>query len=157
MIVSDLSQAKYGDIILFEPIRFLSRIQVKIDNIRQNKKFNFSHGALYWGKEGGNHLMIESVNECGVHISKINYWKNYIIVRPIDKKIITKVKLSDYIGKKYDFSKIYAVIANRLFGVSLTVDGDEQVICTELINLAYNYKLTAKGMCTPITLANAIL
>lgn len=157
MIISDIKLAQYGDIILYEPLRFLSRIQVKIDNIGQEKKFNYSHGALYWGKEGNTHIMLESVDKCGVHLTKVQNWRNFIIVRPMGYDITPQEEMATYLGHKYDFSKIWAVFLNKAFKIPLTVDSDDEVICTELINLAYYYALTKKGMCTPVTLANAIL
>jgi hypothetical protein len=157
MIISSLSQAQYGDIILFEPTRVLSRIQVWGDNLGQQRKFNYSHGALYLGKEGNTHLMLESITGCGVHITKVQEWANYIIVRPVGYEVRPKDEMLTYLDSKYDYSKIKAVMLNRLFNVPLTVDDDSQVICTELINLAYYYALTKKGMCTPVTLANVIL
>ena len=157
MIISSLSQAKYADVILFEPTRVLSSIQVWGDNLGQKRKFNFSHGALYLGKEGGTHLMLESITGCGVHITKVQEWANFVIVRPMGYEVRPKKEMLTYLNSKYDFSKIRAVMLNRVFGLPLTVDDDSQVICTELINLAYYYALTPKGMCTPVTLANKIL
>lgn len=156
MLISSLSQATYGDIILFEPTSVKGRIQVWGDNLGQERKFNLSHGALYLGKEGNTHLMLESVTGCGVHIAKVQEWANYTIVRP-DLPVRPKKEMYEYLNARYDFSKIRAVMFNRLFGLPLTVDDDSQVICTELINLAYYYALTPKGMCTPVTLANEIL
>lgn len=157
MIIKNIKDAKYGDIILFEPTRLLSTIQVFGDNLGQKRKFNFSHGALYLGNEGGTHLMLESITGCGVHITKVQEWANFTIVRPVEYEVRPKKEMLTYLNSKYDFSKIRAVILNRLFGLPLTVDDDSQVICTELINLTYYYSLTPKGMCTPVTLANAIL
>lgn len=157
MKITNLSQAEYGDIILFEPTRLTSRIQVKIDNLGQKHKHNYSHGAIFWGKEGGVPLMIESVSPCGVHIAKVQTWRNYVIVRPDNKEVLSRHTLANYLNAKYDYNKLYAVILNRVFGSPLTVDDDTQVICTEFINLAYGYTLTEKGMCTPVALANAIL
>ena len=157
MIIQDLSQARYSDIILFEPTSLTGRIQVAVDNLGQKTKHNFSHRAIFWGFEGKTPLMLESVSPCGVHIAKVQEWRNYVIVRPEGKKVRPKKEMIRYLNSRYDYSKLYAVILNRLFGTSLTVDDDSQVICTELINLAYYYKLTDKGMCTPVTLANKIL
>jgi hypothetical protein len=157
MIIDNLLQAKYGDILLFEPTSFTGRIQVMVDNLNQKRKFNFSHGAIFWGFEGKTPLMLESVSPCGVHIAKVQEWRNYVIVRPDGHTVRTKKEMIEYLNSRYDYSKLYAVILNRLFGTHLTVDDDSQVICTELINLAYDYKLTPKGMCTPVALANAIL
>jgi len=153
MIISDITLAKKGDILLFEPTRLLSRLQVWGDNLGQKRKFNFSHGAVYLG----NGKMIESVSKCGVHITKVQKWSNYTIVRPLGKKMIKITELESYLNSRYDFSKIRAVMLNRVFNIPLTVDDDRQVICTELVNLAYGYTLTQKGMCTPVALANAIL
>ena len=157
MIIQDLSQAKYGDIIEFEPTSLKGHIQVRIDNHGQKRKFNFSHGALFWGFEGKTPIMLESVSPCGVHLAKVQEWRNYTIIRPEGKKVRPKGDMIAYLNSRYDYSKLYAVILNRLFNVPLTVDDDSQVICTELINLAYGYTLTEKGMCTPVALANAIL
>lgn len=157
MIISDLSQAKYGDILLFEPTSLKSRVQVWGDNLGQKRKFNYSHGALFFEFEGNTPVMMESVTGCGVHLTKLQNWQNFVIFRPEGYNLTPKKKMVTYLGHRYDFSKIRAVILNRLFRVPLTVDSDEQVICTELINLAYYYALTPKGMCTPVTLANSIL
>jgi hypothetical protein len=160
MIIDNLSEAQYGDVILFEPTSLKGRIQVKIDNLGHKVKHNFSHGAIFWGFEGKTPLMLESVSPCGVHIAKVQEWRNYVIVRILqheDCELRPKKEMVAYLNSKYDYSKLYAITLNRLFNVPLTVDDDSQVICTELINLAYDYKLTAKGMCTPIALANAIL
>jgi hypothetical protein len=157
MIIKNLSEAKYGDILLFNPRGFLSTIQVKIDNINSPEKFNYSHGALFWEHQGTIPLMIESVNKCGVHIARIEEWKNYIIIRPEGYNIRPKNEMARYLNRRYDFSKLISIIANKAFNIPLTADNDSQVICTELINLAYYYKLTDKGMCTPVTLANKIL
>jgi len=156
MIIPSLVQAEYGDIILFEPTRWISALQAKIDS-RGQKKQPYSHGAIFWGHEGDIPLMIEAINKCGTHISKVQNWRNFIIVRPDKSMLMSKEKLITYVGKRYDFSKLYSVFENRFLGVPLFVDNDEEVICTELVNLAYNYTLTPKGMCTPVTLANAIL
>lgn len=157
MIIKDINQAQYGDIILFEPTRLLSHVQVKVDNIKQPIKRNFSHGSLFWVFEGTTPLMIESVSGCGVHISRLNMWRNFIIIRPEGYNVMPKEEMAKYLNRRYDFSKIVSVMLNKAFDIPLTVDSDSEVICTELINLAYNYKLTPKGMCTPVTLANAIL
>lgn len=157
MIIKDLSQAQYGDIILFEPTMLLSRIQVWIDNLGRQKKYNYSHGAIFWGHVGHTPLMIESVSPCGVHIAKVQNWRNYIIVRPENNILMTQDELSSYLNKRYDYSKLWSVITNKFFGVPMTIDNDEQVICTELINLAYYYALCQKGKCTPVTLATSIL
>lgn len=157
MIIQDLSQAKWGDVLLFEPTSLTGSIQIAVDNLGQKTKHNFSHGAIFWGFEGKTPLMLESVSPCGVHIAKVQEWRNYTIIRLEGKKVRPKKEMVAYLNSRYDYSKLYAVTLNRLFGTPLTVDDDSQVICTELINLAYNYTLTPKGMCTPVALANAVL
>jgi len=157
MIINHLKEAQYGDIILFEPSMYSSRVRVWIDNLGRNKKYNYSHGALFWGYIGNTPLMIESVSPCGVHITKVQEWRNYIIIRPVDKIITTQNDLISYLDKRYDYSKLWSVFKNKFFGTPLTADNDTQVICTEFINLAYSYSLCKKGGCTPVTLAESIL
>jgi hypothetical protein len=157
MRISNLLKAEYGDIILFNPRSFLSKIQVWIDNIGISKKHSYSHGAIFWGYENKIPLMVESVNNCGVHVTRVQEWKNYIIIRPEGYNITPKAEMARYLNRRYDFFKLLSIVLNKAFNIPLTVDDDSKVICTELINLAYYYALCPKGMCTPVTLANAIL
>lgn len=158
MIIQDISQAKYGDIILFEPTSVIGRVQVVIDNLSQPRKFNFSHGAIFLERVGDSCLMVESVNRGGVRIAPLQEWKNYTIVRPEGFGIIMpKKRLISKIYSDYDFNKIGRIFMSRIFNYPLTVDDDRKLICTELVNFAYRYKITKKGQCTPVTLANAIL
>ena len=157
MLIPDLRQAKYGDIILFRPTGMISQLQTKIDSIGQEPQ-NFSHGAIFLENIGDIGIMVESVNKGGVRIAPIQEWRNYVIVRPEGSyRIVPKKSLISKVRSDYDFNKILRVMFSRLFGVSLSADDDKKLICTELINYAYRYQLTEKGMCTPVTLANAIL
>jgi hypothetical protein len=157
MIIHDISQAKYGDIILFEPTSLRGHIQVFVDNLWRKEKYNVSHVAMFWSHDGNTPLMFESVSPCGSHIAKVQNWRNYTIVRLEGYKVVPKAEIARLLNKKYDYSKLWAVFANKFFGIPLVTDDDEQTMCAETINLAYYYAICPKGKCTPVTLASKIL
>ncbi len=151
----ELRDAEYGDIILFEPVRAISRLQAAIDSIGQ-KGANYSHGAIFWGRDGNEPMMIESVTHCGVHVTRVQDWRNFVVIRPDKSNLRSREEMAQFIGLKYDFSKIWRILAARLFRFPLVTDDSQKVICTELNNLAYRYTLCPKGQCTPVSLYNAL-
>lgn len=155
MQIESLNKAEYGDILLFNPIGWYSNLQVFIDSIGQ-KYQPYSHVALYLEKVGDTHLMIESTVG-GVHITKVQEWRNYAIARPDKFSLRRKEIVVQECGKAYDLNLIWTLLKNRLFGIKIDPNDDTRPICSEFVNQSYNYQLDKKGYTTPVTLANKYL
>ena len=154
-IIQSINNAKYGDIIFFEPIGGYSRLQVFIDCLGQ-KFQNTSHVSMFYKHVADTPLHIESTSNAGVHVTRIPEWRNYVIIRP-DKTYLRNIGIvTRECGKKYDFSIIWAILKNRVFGKRIDPNDDTRPICSEFVNQSYGYTLDIKGYCTPVTLKNKL-
>lgn len=142
---------KYGDIILFKPTSFHGRLITWIDGS------SFSHAAIYLGKDNGVDIFIEShEKKNGVVITQLENWKNYTILRP--KKQIkrkTRKELLSKLGTGYDFSMIGWILLAKILHKDMDTNSDNLLICSELVDWFYNYKIGAGKICTPKTIATS--
>lgn len=141
----NLKDARYGDIIFFKPFTISGKIITWIDGSP------YSHTAIYWGKLGGEHFVFEAQRGRSIGLTKLQNWRNFIIVRP-KQKICSQKKLMSVEGNGYQTNKLLAIALNKCFGLALEADDPTCMICSELVNWAYDYSLGEKGNCTPASL-----
>ena len=161
--IADIKDARYGDLIFFSPLSSLSsKLQVKIDNLRQPVKQPYCHVAIYWGEIGGKQHVFEaqSVNQKNkqIGLSPLQEYRNYVIVRPKINKywLRPKHELMALAGvSAYQYSRLIKVIQVRLFGLNMDSDDISETICTELGNWAWSYMTCDKSDCTPVSYYNS--
>jgi len=147
----DLKDARYGDVIFFEPTSLTSKIITWIDGSP------YSHVALYWDIIGGKPFMFEAQYGRDVGLTRVQDWKNFIIIRPTNKAWLRKQEeLMTVEGNSYQTNKLFAIALHKIFGTPLEADSPNSMICSELVNWAYHYNLGEKGDCTPATLFNKL-
>lgn len=143
----DLKNARYGDVIFFEPYTLSGDIIRKIDGSP------YSHVAIFWGYIGGQPYMFEAQRNKSIGLTKVQDWINFIILRPSNRAWLKKPEeLMQIEGRSYQTNKLVAIALHKLLGVSLEEDDPNSMICSELVNWAYNYVLGEKGNCTPASL-----
>lgn len=137
---------KYGDIILFKPTSFTGKLIAWIDGSP------YSHAAIYISKQNGHDLFIEShERKNGVVITRLEEWKNYTVVRP-DMKARPKRDMLEKLGKTYDVSMIGWILWAKVFKRDLDNNDDNLLICSELVDYCYRYKIGKGRICTPKTI-----
>lgn len=143
----DLKDARYGDVIFFEPYTLTGRLITAIDSSP------YSHVALFWDNIAGQPFMFEAQRGKTIGLTRVQDWRNYIIIRPHNKAWLRKPEeVMQIEGRSYQTNKLAAIALNRLIGMPLEADSPDSMICSELVNWAYNYSLGEKGNCTPATL-----
>lgn len=143
----DLKNARYGDVIFFEPYTITGNIITWIDGSP------YSHVAIYWGEIAGQPYMFEAQRNKKIGLTRVQDWRNYIIIRPHNKAWLRKQEeVMQIEGRSYHTNKLVAIALNRILGVSLEADSPDEMICSELVNWVYNYNLGEKGNCTPASL-----
>jgi len=143
----DLKKIKYGDIIFFKPFTISGSIITWIDGSP------YSHVAIYWGEIGGQQFMFEAQRGKTIGLTKLQKWRNFVVVRP-NAKICSQKTLMSIEGRGYQTNKLLAITLNRCLGLPLKTDDPNSMICSELVNWAYDYSLGEKGNCTPASLFN---
>lgn len=163
--IEDIKEAKYGDLIFFSPLSsWSSKLQVKIDNLRQPVKQPYCHVAIYWGEIAGKHHVFEAqtVNQKNkqIGLSPLQEYRNYVIVRPMINKYWLKPRheLMALAGvSSYQYSRLLKVAQVRLLGMSMDSDDISETICTELGNWEWSYMTCDKAYCTPVSYFNSFV
>lgn len=138
----------YGDILCFRPTTFKGDLIVAIDSKGLGQ---YSHNAIFWKYIFGKPYFIEAHenNGRGVGIVQLQeYWNNYDVYRPTIKPRPER-QLLDKMGNSYSKGRLWKIFLNRLFGIKITSDNADEMICTELVNYAYRYELLKAGYETP--------
>jgi hypothetical protein len=137
---------KYGSIILFKPTSLMGKLIALIDGSP------YSHAAIYLGKQNGQHLFIEShEKKNGVVITRLEEWRNYIVFTP-NLKIRPKRELLAKLGSRYDASMLGWIFWAKIFRKNPDNNDDGTLICSELVDWAYHYKIGKGKICTPKTI-----
>jgi hypothetical protein len=137
---------KYGDILLFKPTSFTGKLIAWIDGSP------YSHGAVYIGKQNGHHLFIEShEKKGGVVMTRLEEWKNYIVLRPKTLKPRPKREVLSKLGTRYDWSMIGWIFWSKIFPTQIDNNDDDMLICTEFCDFVYRYKIGKGKVATPKT------
>jgi hypothetical protein len=146
-----LKDARYGDVILFHPTSFFGWLIAAIDG------GDYSHAAIYFDKRHGRHHFVESLTDGGVTYSILDENAgNFDVFRPNSTPLVGKAELISLVGRrKYDFLKIARILSYHLFGRPVPRDGEQKLICTELVNWVYGYELT-DDLSTPRTIHDAV-
>lgn len=146
-----LKDARYGDVILFRPTSLFGWLIALIDG------GPYSHGATYLEKRHGRHHFVEALTDGGVTYSILDeHAGNFDVFRPRKEPLVTKAELLALVGRrKYDFLKILRILSYYLFGHPVPRDGEQKLICTELVNWLYGYELT-DDLSTPRTVHEAV-
>lgn len=143
----DLKNARYGDVIFLEPYTITGNLITWVD------KSPYSHVAIYWGEIAGQPYMFEAQISKKIGLTRVQDWRNFIILRPHNKAWLRKQEeLMQIEGRSYQTNKLVAIALYKIFGISLEEDDPSSMICSELVNWAYNYNLGDKGNCTPASL-----
>jgi len=143
----DLKDARYGDVIFFEPYTITGNLITWIDGSP------YSHVAIYWGDIAGQPYMFEAQRSKKIGLTRVQDWRNFIILRPINKAWLRKQEeVMQIEGRGYQTNKLFAIALHKLFGTPLEADEPNSMICSELVNWVYNYNLGDKGNCTPASL-----
>ena len=146
-----LKEARYGDVILFRPTSLFGWLITLIDG------GPYSHGAVYLDKRHGRHHFVEALTDGGVTYSILDENAgNFDVYRPNAAPLVTKAELLALVGRRrYDFLKILRILSYYLFGKPVPRDGEQKLICTELVNWVYGYELT-DDLSTPRTVHEAV-
>lgn len=146
-----LKDARYGDVILFRPTSVFGWLVKVIDG------GDYSHGAVYLDKRHGRHHFVEALTDGGVTYSILDENAgNFDVYRPRVSPVVTKPELLALVGRRrYDFLKILRIVSFYLFGAPVPRDGEQKLICTELVNWVYGYELT-DDLSTPRTVHDAV-
>lgn len=143
----DLQKARYGDVIFFEPYTLSGEIIRRIDGSP------YSHVAIFWGFIAGQPYMFEAQRNRAIGLTRVQDWRNFIIIRPTNKAWLRpQEELMQIEGRSYQTNKLVAIALHKLLGISLEEDDPNSMICSELVNWAYKYVLGVKGECTPASL-----
>lgn len=141
---------EYGDIILFKPTGLIGKLITKIDGCP------YSHGAIFLKYEKGVPLFIEShESKRGVVISKLEEWNNYIVLRPLKSHYFYPQEYKDTInllGRKYDYGRLLMILKSKFDKFNIANNDPYKLICTELCDNVYGYKLGEGDICTPKTI-----
>lgn len=147
----DLKDARYGDVIFFEPYTLSGEVIKYIDGSP------YSHVALFWGYIAGQPYMFEAQRGKTIGLTRVQDWRNFIIIRPSNKAWLRKQEeVMQVEGNSYQTNKLFAICLHKMFGIPLEADSPSSMICSELVNWAYHYVLGDKGDCTPATLFNKL-
>lgn len=137
---------QYGDIILFEPTTFYGKCIKNVDG------GNYSHVGMFISTVEGIPLFIEShEKKDGVVISRLEYWKNYKVLRAKDMKPVDIHETLSFLGKKYGTNTILRIILSKIFNTKIKNDDDTELICSETIDRLYKYKIGGGYVATPRT------
>lgn len=151
-------ELKYGDIMLFKPISFRGRMIRFFERLHFGSKYAiYSHGALFWKYEGNIQLFIEAETGSGVDIKKVDpTFGNIDVYRPIDLQCVTEFTALNLLDKGYDDWEIVNIVLYYLFKKPFKKDGEQKMICTELINYCYLNVLADVGYATPASIYKII-
>lgn len=143
-----MKKFKYGDILCFKPNSLIGHLIVIVDSKGLG---NYSHNAVFLRYQNGVPLFIESheSNKRGVAIQQLREeWNNYDVYRSNLKPRPVK-ELLKLLGNKYDGKRLWKIVKFRFFGIKIDSDDSNELICSELVNYAFNYKLLPAGYSTP--------
>jgi hypothetical protein len=134
---------KYGDIINFKPIGLISKLISIVDGSP------YSHTAIFLEERHGVKLFIEShESKGGVVICKLEDWKNYDVFRPKIKPRPKREVLS-VVGRQYDYGRLITVFKSKIFKYKTQNNDDTKLICSELADYVYKYRLGQGKILTP--------
>jgi hypothetical protein len=138
-------ELQHGDIILFKPTSTTGRLIAWIDGSP------YSHVGIYWGMKNSHHLFIEShEKKGGVGMTRLEDWRNFIVIRPYLKHR-PKRELLAKLGARYDVSMIGWILWSKIFRKMQYNNDDEALICSELVDWYYYYKIGNGFVATPKT------
>jgi hypothetical protein len=142
---------KYGDIILFKPTTLLGKIISLIDGSP------YSHIGVFIEYRNGIALFIEShEKKGGVVITQLQEWENYIVKKPLIKPRLKKDVLAK-LGTKYDFSMLVWLLKAKILKKKQYNNNDSTLICSELADYVFNYKVGSGYVATPRTFSESKL
>lgn len=151
---------QYGDILLFKPISFRGKLIRFFEQLHFGKKYAvYSHGAIFWNYEGNwAHLFIEAETGSGVDIKKIDpSYGNIDVYRMVEGGgLIGSAHALELLDKGYDNWEIVNIVLFYLFKKPFKKNGEQKMICTELINYCYSNLLTEVGYATPASIYKLI-
>jgi hypothetical protein len=135
---------KFGDIIQFRPTGIIGRLIAFFDGSE------YSHTAIYLEKKYGVHLFIESHEEKrGVVITKLQEWRNFDIFRPKDLLPRPRREVYNLLGRGYDYGRLVAILKSKLSQGKTYNNDDVKLICSELADYVYKYRLGKGEVLTP--------
>lgn len=134
-----LSEAKFGDVLLFRPTSAFGDQIVAVDG------GPYSHGALYHVKLDGRHTFTEALPFGGIVFSVLDEAllvdgvQNFDVYRPPFPIVRTPEEVMARVGRvRYDFWRIVRLLLNRTLRVPMPRKGNPNAdVCTEHLGWAY--------------------
>lgn len=138
---------KFGDIILFKPTSLTGKLISLVDGSP------YSHVGIFLEYKDGIPLIIESHEKRGgVVIIKLEEWGNYDVFRT-KLKPRPKKEVLTMLGSGYDYSMLIWIFGSKIRKDDRLNNSPTLLICSELADFVYHYKIGEGKVATPKTFA----